>query len=105
MGSRQKLSYIWPGQCSKIRPELAIPCCPRNLKANHRSLAMICFALMAEVFVLRAVCFGGAYGALKWQKANKQTNEQSMTGVYCYVEDDEFGDEVKSNNSVLQVIE
>ena len=57
---------------------------------------------MAEVFVLRAVCFGRADGALNWQK---QTKEQSMTGVYCYVKDNEFGVEVKSNNSALQVIE
>ena len=28
--------------------------------------------LMAELFVLRAVCFGRAYGTLKWQKTNKQ---------------------------------
>ena len=94
VGSRRKLSYIWPEQCSKIRLELAIPCCPRYLKVNHWNLGMICFALMAEVFVLRAVCFGKGYGALKWQK--QKTNEQSMTGVYCYVEDDEFGVEVKN---------
>ena len=74
MGSRRKLSNIWPEQCSKIRPDLAIPCYPRYLKANHWNLAMICFALMAEVFVLRAVCFGKGYGALKWQK---QTNERT----------------------------
>ena len=74
VGSRRKLSYIWPEQCSKIRLELAIPCCPRYLKVNHWNLGMICFALMAEVFVLRAVCFGKGYGALKRQK---QTNERT----------------------------
>ena len=53
---------------------------------------------MAEVFVLRAVCSGKGYGALKRQK---QTNERTK----CYVEDDEFGVEVKNNNSALPVIE
>ena len=74
VGSRRKLSYTWQGKCFKIWPELAIPCCPRYLRANHWNLAMICFALMAEVFVLRAVCFGRAYAALKCQK---QTNKRT----------------------------
>ena len=57
---------------------------------------------MAELFVLRAVCFGRAYGTLKWQK-NKKTEDWGS--FYCLVEDGEFEVEVKSYNSASRVNE